>query len=143
MNADALFLRPGNLFAGIGCNRNTAGDEIGDLIRDVFHREGLASHSIGGLASIDLKKDEPGLLDFARAYELSINFFSKDELNAAASKYNISESKAVKSAVGAAAVAEPAAILCAGRISDNVSLIIPKKKRGNVTLAVAMAEYTL
>jgi cobalamin biosynthesis protein CbiG len=143
VDADALFLRPGNLFAGIGCNRNTGRDEIEGFINDVFHREGLSLHSIGGLASIDLKNDEKGLHDFAREHELSIDFFSKEELNAAVLMHNIAESGAVKSATGAAAVAEPAAILCAGRMSDKVGLIIPKVKRGNVTLAVAMAEYTL
>jgi len=41
------------------------------------------------------------------------------------------------------AVSEPAAVLAARQASDIVDIIIPKVKRGNVTLAIAKAKYTL
>jgi cobalamin biosynthesis protein CbiG len=143
INKDALFLRPGNLFAGIGCNRGTAKEEIAEVFNAVLLEEMLSVHSVKGLASIDLKKDEEGLLNFAHDAGLSIEFYSKDDLNSAAHDYNIKASRAVKAATGAIAVAEPAAVLGAMKIRNNVKIIKPKEKRGNVTLALAKAELSL
>lgn len=143
IDSRALFLRPGNLVAGIGCNRGTPESEIREAFEGVFLEEGLSVRSVKRIASIDLKKDEKGLLDFARNSGLDIEFFSSGDLNNAALKYNIAESASVRSATGAAAVAEPAALLSAAKLSDNCTLITPKRKRGNVTLAIAQAEFTL
>lgn len=143
MKEDALYLRPRNLFVGIGCNRGTSKDEIRETARNIFEREMLSQNSIGGIASIDLKKDEHGLLDFARDEGLHIDFFRKDDLNSIVSLLNMSGSDIVKAATGAAAVAEPAAVLAAKKRFHNGTIIIPKEKRGNVTLAIAKAEFTL
>ncbi len=143
IDSGALFLRPGNLFAGIGCNRGTAESEIREVFESVFREERLSVRSVRCIATIDLKKDEKGLMDFARSKELDIEFFSNTELNNAALRYGIAESASVRAATGAVAVAEPAAVLAAARLSDNCALITPKRKRGNVTLAIAKAEFTL
>ncbi len=103
----------------------------------------MSANSLHCAASIDLKKDETGLIDFAHDEGLQIDFFTRDELNNAVSDYGINPSEAVKAATGAAAVAEPAAILAAKKRYQNSSIVIPKKKRGNVTLAIAKAEFML
>jgi cobalamin biosynthesis protein CbiG len=143
VESKALFLRPRSLCVGIGCNRGTPKGEIEDALKAIFRDKGLSYHSVRGLATIDIKKDEEGLLEFARDNGFVIDFFSKDELNEAASAYRIKGSETVMEATGAAAVAEPAAILSARKTSDNSSILVSKEKRGNVTLAIAKAEYTL
>jgi len=143
IKSKALFLRPGNLFVGIGCNRGTTKKEINEMISEVFRKEKLSFHSIKSLATIDLKKDEKGVIEFARDNNLAIDFFTKDELNNAVGAYNMKKSKTVEKATGVVAVAEPAAILSAKKLSNNCILIIPKEKRRNVTLAVAKAEFML
>lgn len=139
----ALFLRPKSLCVGIGCNHGTSKEEIGKELKGVFIKEKLSYHSVRGLATIDIKRDEEGLIEFARDNGFIIEFFTKDELNKAISAYHIKGSEAVKAATGAAAVAEPAAILSAKKVCGNIRLIKPKVKRGNVTLAIAEAEFTL
>lgn len=142
-DSKALFLRPGNLFIGIGCNRGTSVNEIEEVTRSVLEEEKLSFSSIGSLATIDIKRDEQGLIDFAGSNEVNIDFFSKDDLNNTALTHNIKVSDIVKTATGAGAVAEPAALLSAQRSSGNCVIITPKEKRGNVTLAIAKAEYLL
>jgi cobalt-precorrin 5A hydrolase len=142
-DSKALFLRPRNLFVGIGCNRGTSVNEIEEVTRSVLDREKLSFTSIGSLATIDIKRDEQGLIDFAGSNEVNIDFFSKDDLNNTALTHNIKVSDIVKTATGAGAVAEPAALLSAQRSSGNCVIITPKEKRGNVTLAIAKAEYLL
>jgi cobalamin biosynthesis protein CbiG len=139
----ALFLRPKSLCVGIGCNRGTSIEEIGKSLKGVFIKGKLSYHSVRGLATIDIKRDEEGLIEFARENGFIIDFFTKDELNKAISAYHIKGSEAVKAATGAAAVAAPAAILSAKKVCGNIRLIKPKVKRGNVTLAIAEAKFTL
>jgi len=143
LDNNALFLRPKNLFIGVGCNRGTTKEEIRDMVSDTLKREKLALHSVARIASIDLKADEQGLLDFAVEEGLDLDFFSKNDLNGAVLKHNIAGSDAVMAATGAAAVAEPAAILAARKRFHNSTMVIPKEKRGNVTLAIVKAEFVL
>ncbi len=143
LDDDALFLRPKNIFAGIGCNRGTAKEEILEFVSEVLERERLSINSIARIASIDLKDDEQGLIDFASERGLGIDFFSANDLNGAVVKHGLKTSEAVKAATGAASVAEPAAILAARKRFHNSTLVIPKEKRGNVTLSIVKAEFVL
>ncbi|RJR20715.1 MAG: hypothetical protein C4581_03050 [Nitrospiraceae bacterium] len=139
----ALYLRPANLFAGIGCNRGTTKDEIQKEFTALLKKKRLSAHSIACIASIDLKRDEDGLLEFAEDNGLPVRFFSGDALNAVSDEFGIKGSEPVRAATGSVAVSEPAAVLAARQASDIVDIIIPKVKRGNVTLAIARAKYTL
>ncbi len=125
----ALYLRPRDLVVGLGCNRGTRAEEIEDVVKDVFGEWGFSPNSIRNVATVDKKKDEAGLLSFAERHGLNIEFFSTEKINRVK---GINGSEASMRAIGAQAVAEPAAIL-----SARSSLLIPKQKRGNVTLAVA------
>ncbi|MEK6697926.1 MAG: precorrin-3B C(17)-methyltransferase [Nitrospirota bacterium] len=126
-----LYLRPGNLVVGIGCNSGTSQDELEDAVRSTLDSHNLAFLSVGRIATIDIKGSEPGLRAFARKYSLPLHVFRNDELNRVE---GIEKSDAVFKATGAHAVAEPAALLAAG--TDR--LLVPKQKKGNVTVAVAL-----
>lgn len=125
-----VFLHPGSLVAGVGCNRGTSARDIGDALAEACERNKLALTSIRNLATIDLKKDEQGLLDFAGDRGYSIVFFNRDQLNGV---QGVSTSTAVFKATGAKGVAEPAAVLSA----DNGALIVRKMKWTDVTIAIA------
>jgi len=123
-------LHPGTLTAGIGCNRNTPAAEIEQALQEACAEHNLALQSVRSLASIDLKNDEPGLLDFARIKGYTIDFYNRDQLNGVD---GVSTSAAVFKATGAKGVAEPAAVLAAG----GGRLLVKKMKWPNVTVAIA------
>ena len=123
-------LHPPGLTAGIGCNRNTPAAEIADLLDRCCRDHDLAPASVACLASIDLKKDEPGLLQLARERGLRLKFYHRDRLNTVEGVRASSE--AVFRATGARGVAEPAAILAAGG-----PLLAAKMKSKNATCALA------
>ncbi len=116
--------------AGIGCNRNTPAAEIEQALQEACSTHNLALQSVCGLASIDLKNDEPGLLEFARSRRYTIDFYNRDQLNGVE---GVSTSAAVLKATGAKGVAEPAAVLSAG----GGRLLVKKMKWPNVTVAIA------
>jgi len=133
---NALILRPRNLVCGVGCNRGTPVEEINRAVAEALSQHGLAETSVRGFASIDLKKDEQGLLELGARLGLAIDFYTKDELNGVS---GVSRSDAVFVATGAVGVSEPAALLSAGV----QKLLVRKMKWKNVTLAIAEAPFTL
>ncbi len=127
---DGLYLRPRNLIIGIGCNSGTSGNEIEQAVRNVLDHNNLSFLSVRSLATIDRKSHEPGLKTFAQKNSLTILCFSVEVLNTVA---GVSRSEAAYRATGANAVAEPAALLASGE----KTLLVPKQRIGNVTVAVA------
>ncbi len=127
--------RPLPIYLGVGCNRGTAATEIETAAKEFFAACGLARTAVAGVASIDLKKDEPGLAAFAEKNGWPLFFYRSEELNLIPVA---SPSTAVIRATGAAGVAEPAAVLAAG----NGELIVRKKKWKNVTMAAACSAWS-
>lgn len=126
-----LYLRPRNLVIGIGCNSGTSADEIESAAEQTFKEYNLAFPSVSSIATIDIKSSEPGLRSFVQKHKLPLHTFGRDELNRVP---GTEQSDSVFKATGAFGVAEPAALLEAG--SDR--LLVPKQKKGNVTVAVAL-----
>jgi cobalt-precorrin 5A hydrolase len=126
-----LVLRPKVLSVGIGCNRDTPPKEIKAAVERVFMDRGLSLHSIAALSSIDIKRDEKGLLQVASELGLSLDFFSKSDLDGVAGIATPSE--VVAKHVGVKSVCEAAAILSA----RGGELIVTKQRTPNVTVAVA------
>jgi cobalt-precorrin 5A hydrolase len=131
-----LMLRPRNLVVGLGCNRSTPADEILDLVQTVFEREGLSLLSIRNLASVDIKSDEPGLLEAGKTLNRPIRFYTREEIE------NIhvpNPSSIVATHIGVRSVCEATALLSA----RSKTILIEKRKTANVTLAVARAAFPL
>jgi len=130
----ALILRPREFVAGVGCRRGTSEADIRAAVDDVFRRQGISTLCLRNLATIDIKGDEEGLLEFARSRGLELELFSATELN----KKAVRSSSFVMSATGARGVSEPAAIISSGA----KRLWIKKQKTARVTVALARVSYT-
>ncbi|MBI4187487.1 MAG: precorrin-3B C(17)-methyltransferase [Chloroflexi bacterium] len=131
----AVVYRPKSLVVGIGCNRGTTAALMEEAVTDVFGQQGLSTRSIRNIATIDVKKDEAGLLEFARKYRLPVDYFDKESLSQAS--IPSSPSAASLKYMGTASVCEAAAIL-----SSRASLLAPKASYGRmVTVAVARLPF--
>jgi cobalt-precorrin 5A hydrolase len=128
---EVLVVRPPSLVVGIGCNRGTPAEEIEALLRGVLTAFGLSFGSLAGMATVDLKRDEPGLLALADRLGMTLAFHSREALNQVRHVPNPSAMAAKY--IGVESVCEAAAMLTAGE----KILIVPKQKNRNVTVAVA------
>lgn len=128
-----VYLRPRNLSVGIGCNSNTSQEELEAVVSATLIEQNLSFLSIAGIATIDIKADEPGLKAFCAAHNFTLRTYRSDELNRIE---GLDRSEIVFKATGAYAVAEPAALLA----GSSTELLVRKQKKGNVTIAVAKAE---
>lgn len=74
-----LCAAPG-IIAGIGCRRGTKMDQLERGLKSVLDRNHIRAEQIESFASIDLKKDEEGLLELAGKYQVPFRTFSVEEL---------------------------------------------------------------
>lgn len=126
-----LVLHPRCLATGVGCNRGTSSREIMDLLESVFSTHGLAGDSLAGLATIEAKRDEAGILEAADMLGVPVTFFSAEALRDVPVP---TPSDTVRHYMGVESVCEAAAIKLAGA----GRLLVPKVRSRNATLAVAL-----
>jgi cobalt-precorrin 5A hydrolase len=128
-----LRLRPRNLVAGMGCHKGTPAIELIEFIHHIFRQEGLSLLSLKALATVEAKKEEPGLRLAARNLGVEFLWFTATELHDMAVP---NPSPRVARHLGVASVSEAAALKAGG-----VELIVPKRKGANATLAVARVAW--
>src|SRR5699024_10087574 len=116
---------------GIGCNRGTTAEEIEQVIIETLDELQFSIQSVKAICTIDLKKDEDGLLQVVDKYDWEFITYSPAQLNEI--PFN-NPSDVVYKYTGAYGVSEPAAL----RYSQSDELILEKKKSGNVTITVAL-----
>ncbi|WP_226665303.1 cobalt-precorrin 5A hydrolase [Metabacillus litoralis] len=131
---NGVLYRPKVITLGIGCNRGTSLDEIEQVIQETLKELKFSIKSVKAICSIDLKKDEEGLIAVAKKYQWDFTYYTPEQLNSV--KID-TPSDTVFKFTGAYAVSEPAARLYSG--ADY--LVITKKKSGNVTLSVALISH--
>ncbi|MBI5143610.1 MAG: cobalamin biosynthesis protein, partial [Candidatus Omnitrophica bacterium] len=115
----------------IGTRRGIGTKAVKEAIREAIDRIGARLDQIRLVSTIDLKKDESGLIEACGDLELPISFISKDRIKNF--KGNIARSKIVKRHIGLDGVCEPCALL-AGR---RASLVLNKVTQNGVAIALA------
>ncbi|WP_046175242.1 cobalt-precorrin 5A hydrolase [Domibacillus indicus] len=126
--------RPKSIVLGIGCNRGTEAEEIEQVIDEVLDDLSLSKTSVRSISSIDLKKDEAGILAVAEKNSWPFLTFTAGQLNEAPMR---EKSATVFKFTGAYGVSEPAAYLA----SNGGEIVLPKKKSGNVTISAAIIKH--
>lgn len=131
---NGVLYRPKVIVIGMGCNRGTSAEEIEAVIRETLEELRFSIKSVKALATIELKKDEEGLLQVCQKFGWPFVWYTPEQLNSVAIE---EPSETVYKFTGAYGVSEPAAKLCAG-VDE---LVLTKKKSGNVTISVALMPY--
>jgi len=126
-----LALHPRVVAAGVGCRRGTPADEVLAALEGACAARGVALASVGVLASIAAKRDEPGLIQAARQLGARMMFFEAEEL---AGVDVPNPSPMPLKHVGVESVCEAAALLAAG----TTRLLAQKIKTPTVTVALAL-----
>ena len=134
--ARTLHLIPRVVYAGIGCRRGATSDQIANAVYAALDRLNLHPSSLAGISTIDLKKDEQGLLEFCREQEIPLMTFPAEEL--AAVPGDFSSSEFVSEVTGVDCVCERSAVLASGGV-----LILRKMVKDGVTCALAFREPEL
>lgn len=116
---------------GIGCQRGIKKQEIITAISYATAYIRCPINKIRYIVTIDLKKNESGLKSACLELEIPLKIVSSDMIKNFQGRYQ--RSSFVKEKIGVEGVSEPCALLAARR----PKLILPKKKVGRVTVAIA------
>ena len=135
--SQTLYLIPKALAVGIGCRKGTGEAEIESQVRQAFGKRKLIFESIFTVSSIDLKKEEAGLLEFCKKYGLTLETYSAEELRNTEGEF--ASSDFVKQIAGVDNVCERSAVRAAGE----GALIRPKQAGEVVTVAAAVRKWSV
>ena len=136
-----LRLIPRAAVLGMGCRRGVSEEELWRAAERALGEAGVDRRGLRALASVDLKKNEEGLIRLAARLQVPFLTFSAEELNRLPGEY--SSSDFVKRTAGVDCVCERAAMAAACLGGGRGRLAAGKKAFGPVTAAVAAAEQTI
>lgn len=132
-----LLLRPKVLTVGIGCKKNLPMEQVSETVQQIFQEYHLCIQSVGAVVSIDLKREDAGILHLAKMLNVPCHFYTAEQLKAVQGSF--SASGFVRSVTGVDNVCERSAVLA----SHNGQLLVTKQARNGVTVAVACAQKKL
>lgn len=132
-----LELMPRKLIAGIGCRRGVSSDEIATAVDAACAMIDQSSARIDRIATVDIKKDEAGLIKYAATLGREIKFFDVATLRATVERYQLAESAFVKEKIGVGNVCEAAALSSVER----GRFALTKTKFDGVTVALIWEKF--
>ena len=125
-----LSLVPKTVVLGVGCRKGTPQSTIESVLERFLQESRLHLESICTVASIDLKKEEPGLIDFCRSHGWEFQTCSAEELRQTPGEFT--PSAFVSQITGVDNVCERSAVFVSGG-----SLLVKKFAADGVTMAAA------
>lgn len=133
-----LQLCPKVYIVGIGCRRGKSLLDIEEVVKRQLLKVGIRQESVASLASIDRKKEEVGLLEYAEKYNLPYQTFSEEELKHIPGEYTFSSF--VQEQVGVDNVSERAAMAACG---EGGRLLTRKYPENGITVAIAERKWSV
>lgn len=130
-----LYLKPKQYVIGIGCKKGTDFEKIDEAITQSLESIGISVSDIALIASIDVKKEEPGIIRWSR--QKRVEFVTYDAVQLMSVKGQFSSSAFVKEHVGVGNVCERAAVLACNGAGK---LVYGKHVYPGITVAVSKEE---
>lgn len=127
----ALHIVPETAVLGAGCRRGTPEETIEAAFSRLLEEEALCGEAVCAVASIDLKKDEPGLLAFCARHGWPLKTYSAEALGAVPGTFTASDF--VRRTAGVDNVCERSAALASGGV-----VAVKKRAWNGVTLALGL-----
>lgn len=132
---DSLHLVPSNLILGIGTRKGVGLADIEKSVEALLAKNNIHPKSIRSIASIDLKRDEKGIVHFAQKNNLPYKTYTSEQLGKV--KGSKSESDFVRHITGVDSVSERASLV------EGEKLIVPKTAANGIALAISKISLVL
>ncbi|WP_410208867.1 cobalt-precorrin 5A hydrolase [Fusobacterium sp.] len=130
-NIEVMRIYPENLIIGVGCRRGTVKENILIAIEKVMKKHNLSYRSIKKIATVDVKADEKGLIEAAKALNKELIIVDRKEIAPIENMFKGSEF--VKKQIGVTCVSEP----CAYIVSNKNGIFLEKKFIDNgITISI-------
>ena len=127
-----LLLKPKMYTVGLGMKKDKDPDEVEKFFLETLKQNSLDVSDIYALCTIDIKEDEPAVLNLRDKYRIPVLSFDAELLKKAPGEYTASEF--VRETTGVDNVCERSAVLGAGTGS---MLVLKKTAKDGMTVAIA------
>lgn len=121
-------LRPKNINIGVGCKKGIEGKRIIEAVKNTLDKHNLSEKSIKNIGTVEVKKDEAGILNAAKYFNSQLKIFTIEEIKEVEDRFE--KSQFVKDTIGVYSVSEPCAYLLGGQ------MICEKSKHNGITIAI-------
>lgn len=135
-HSGGLCLAPKALVLGVGCRKGTSREVLEIAFREMCAEQDLWPEAVCAAATIDLKAEEAGLLDFCAGHGWPLTCYSAEELRQTEGTFTASAF--VERTTGVDNVCERSAVLAAGG-----ALLTGKHAGNGVTMALAWRPFRL
>lgn len=129
INIPHTFLRPQNINIGIGCRKGVEGSRIIEAIENSLNKINLSSKSIKSMGTVEVKKDEAGIIEAAKFYNCPLKIFTIEDIKEIEDMFQ--KSQFVKDTIGVFSVSEPVAYLLGGELTTR------KSKYNGITISIS------
>lgn len=136
-----LYLVPKIITLGVGCKKDTPADTVEKVVRKACDELLIPSVSMELVTSIDLKKEEQGILEYCKERNLPFETYSAEQLKEVEGSF--AESKFVEETTGVDNVCERSAILGSSKHGEKSNLILRKYAEDGVTAALARRKWSV
>lgn len=129
---EVLELVPRAVVLGVGCRRGVETEILESCVTEALEQIGVGKEAVSCLASIDIKREEPAIIELADRHGWDLQFFSAEQLQQVEGDFESSDF--VRRTVGVGNVCGRAAVAASG----HGKLILTKHAGRGVTVAAAV-----
>lgn len=133
-----LSLVPRCIVVGIGCKKGKSAQEILKVLEEVLEQNQITPDAITKITSIDIKKEEQGIIDISKKMDVEFETFSAEQLRQV--RGNFKSSTFVKNQVGVDNVCGRSALAGCG---ESGRLLVDKYAKNGVTIGIAQKEWSV
>ena len=134
---ETVHVVPRAVVMGMGCRKGKEPKAVCALAADCLKKKEIYQEAAACLASIDIKKDEPGFLALSQQWDIPFLTYSGEELQEVTGSFTTSSF--VKQITGVDNVCERSAVLASG----HGTLIVNKQAADGVTAAASLKNWRI
>lgn len=148
--APVLYLRPRNLYLGIGCQKGISPEVLKKDGVDFLRAHQIEGKDLAGMATLALKAQEPAILEFAKEYGCRLRAVENAQIEPLEGKGILKESAFVRQTVGVGSVCEGSALVAAAfgcaygkekEKNKNEAKVLQYLEKGYIRLVVSKTKY--
>lgn len=131
--ACTMNLIPRRLVAGMGCRKGVSAKTLENMLLKAVADIGESAENLAWIASVDIKREEPGLVELCQRLRLPLRFYTAGELMAVPGEFP--PSRRVLEVTGADNVCQRAAM------AEGGNLLLPKREGQGCTISLSKLDW--
>jgi cobalt-precorrin 5A hydrolase len=140
---DNIILKPKKVVVGVGARRGIERHKVYWAIKKALFLREIPPWRVDAFSTVDVKKDEIGILEITERFKKPLFIFDRDEINEVYKlRSDLIKSDFVFKTIGVYGVSEPCSILGVKKLTnkniEDIDLILRKFKKNGVSVSISV-----